>query len=191
MSHESVLEHERSKYEKAWALPDYKGKSPGRTYVEIFEDMVNPQPGDCLIDLGCGEGEGGKALTERFGVNVTYLDFVKVEGVPDPFIEQTLWAPLPSRNPPWKYGYCCDVMEHIPPEFTMLTVRCIMDACETVFFSISFIPDRFGKHIGETLHVTIMPFIWWRDQLSEMGELIEARDLLGEGVYLVTRRRRE
>ncbi len=188
MSHVSVLEHERSKYEKAWSMPGYLKTSPGASNVEMFKDMVDPQPGDSVIDLGCGAGAGGKALTERFDLNVTYCDFVKVDGVPDPFIEQTLWAPLPTRNPPWKYGYCCDVMEHIPPEYTMLVVRNIMDACETAFFSISFMPDNFGKFVGEPLHLTIMAYSWWRDQLAQMGELVEARDVLGEGVFLVKRR---
>ncbi len=189
MSHESVLEHERAKYEQAWAIPRYSDNSPGENYAEMFEDMVYPQPGDSLIDLGCGAGAGGKMLTKRLGLNVTYLDLFRVDGVPEPFIEQALWAPLPKRNPLWKYGYCCDVMEHIPPEFSMLVIRNIMDACETAFFSIDFTKDNFGKLVGEPLHITLMPYTWWRDQLSEMGELIEARDLLGEGVFLVKRRR--
>ncbi len=189
MNNVPALEHERSKYEKAWSLPDYSNNSPGEVYAEMFEDMASPQPGESLVDLGCGAGAGGKALTERWGLNVTYLDFVKVDGVPEPFIEQALWVPLPKRNPKWKYGYCCDVMEHIPPEYSMLVVRNIMDACETAFFSIDFTKDNYGKFVGEPLHINIMPYTWWRDKLSEMGELVEARDLLGEGVFLVERRR--
>ncbi len=184
-----VLEAERAKYEQVWSMPDYHKIRPGVTHIPMFASIANPQPGESVIDLGCGSGAAGEMLAEEFGLSATYLDFVHVGGVGEPFIEQCLWMPLPSRNPPWKYGYCCDVMEHIPPEYVMLVVRNIMDACESVFFSISFQPDNFGKRLGETLHLTIMPYVWWRDRLAEFGELVEARDMLGEGVFYVRNRR--
>jgi hypothetical protein len=33
-----------------------------------------------------------------------------------------------------------------------------------------------------------MPFVWWRDQLATVGELVEARDLLHAGAFLVRAR---
>ncbi len=184
----TVIEAERAKYEKVWQMPAYhEGKRPGVVHTPMFAEIANPDPGDSVIDLGCGAGTGGDSL-RNLGLSVTYLDLVRVEGVGEPFIEQCLWHPLPSRNPPWKYGYCCDVMEHIPPEYSMLVLRNIMDACESVFFSISFREDMFGKLVGEPLHLTIRPYTWWRDRLAEFGELVEARDLLGEGVFYVRRR---
>ena len=43
----------------------------------------------------------------------------------------------------------------------------------------------FGKEIGEPLHVTVMPFTWWRDRLGEVGEVLDARDLMHGGVFHV------
>lgn len=186
----NTAEHERAKYEQIWAVPAYRKGSPGVVHTPMFASIADPQPGESVIDLGCGAGDGGEQLAEKLGLSVTYLDHVRVAGVPDPFIKQALWDPLPARNPPWKYGYCCDVMEHIPTEYTMLVLRNIMDACESVFFSIYFQNDVFGpKLIGEPLHLTVMPYTWWRDRLAEFGELVEARDLLGEGVFYVRCRR--
>ena len=181
----NTADHERAKYEQVWSLPAYRKGSPGVVHTPMFASIANPKPGESVIDLGCGAGIGGERLARELGLCVTYMDHVHVSGVPEPFIEQCLWHPLPNRNPPWQYGYCCDVMEHIPPEYTMLVLANVIDACESVFFSISFQNDIFGKFVGEPLHLTIMPYVWWRDRLAEFGELVEARDLLGEGVFYV------
>jgi hypothetical protein len=174
---------ERRKYEAVWALPEYLNHSPGEHWADLFAEIAQPEPGHTLIDLGCGNGAAGKALAERCGLRVTYLDLVD-RGL-KPFITQPLWKPLPARNPPWDHGYCCDVMEHIPPEFTMLVVSNILRACALAFFSISFLPDRFGKFVGAPLHLTLQSFSWWRDRLAEFGEVLDARDMLGEGVFYV------
>jgi len=176
----SLSEHEREKYAQAWDIPAYHDHSPGKKYAPLFGRMVAPDGGS-VLDIGCGAGAGGKALEAAYGLSATYLDQVKV-GELDPFIEQPLWKPIPGL---YDYGYCCDVMEHIPTEFTMLCVTNMLRACKQVFFSISFQPDHFGAHIGEPLHLTVKPFAWWRDALREVGTVVDARDLLGEGVFVV------
>ena len=183
----NVLEHERGKYEQVWALPDYAAHSPGEKYADLFMQISGAKSGETVIDLGCGAGAGGKALAER-GLKVGFVDFVRVEGVPSPFFQQPLWRPLPARNPRWDYGYCCDVMEHIPPEFSMLAVHNMLEGCGAVFFSISFTKDYFGRFVGEPLHMNVQLFTWWRDRLATLGDVVEARDLLGEGIFYVRRR---
>jgi hypothetical protein len=37
------------------------------------------------------------------------------------------------------------------------------------------------------LHQTVQPFTWWRDSLKELGTIVEARDLLTDAAFLVTR----
>jgi hypothetical protein len=54
-----------------------------------------------------------------------------------------------------------------------------------VFLSISLMPDQFGKWIGKPLHQSVQTFPEWRDQLAAIGRVIEARDLLHTGIYLV------
>jgi hypothetical protein len=179
-----ILKHEQGKYEQIWDLPAYSDNSPGSKYADMFMQITGAQPKDSVIDLGCGAGAGGRALVEH-KLLVTYLDFVQVPDVPEPFIQQSLWEPISAGT--WKYGFCCDVMEHLPPEFSMLAVHNMLEACDGVFFSIAFAPDYFGRFVGEPLHLNVKPFVWWRDRLAGMGNLIEARDLLGEGVFYVTR----
>ncbi len=180
----AISAHEREKYEQVWSLPAYSENSPGERRAEMFMEITGAKAGESVLDLGCGAGRGGLALAEH-GLNVAYLDFVRVGTELQPFYEQSLWNALPSRNPKWDYGYCCDVMEHIPPEFVMLVVSNALQACRAVFFSISFTPDNFGRFVGEPLHLTVKPYVWWRDRLGELGDVVEARDLLGEGVFYV------
>lgn len=83
-----------------------------------------------------------------------------------------------------------DVLEHVPPEFTMLAVyRLAQVARRGVFLTISHLPDAFGVWVGTPLHLTVQPFAWWRDRLREVGEVVEARDLIGQGVFLLRPRR--
>jgi hypothetical protein len=173
-----IAEQERAKYEMCWADPAYHAYSPGAKWAEMFMEMTKARQ---VIDLGCGAGAGGKRLMELGVEDVSFLDQVYVEGVPEPFIQQPLWEPLPGT---WDYGYCCDVMEHLPKEFTMLAASNMIEQCMSVFFSISFEPDHFG---GGALHLTVENFTWWRDRFREIGTVLEARDMVGEGVFLVER----
>lgn len=179
----SIGAQEQAKYEEIWQIPAYGDTSPGERYASKFEELCEPWPGASVVDLGCGRGDGGRRLEESLELEVSFVDLVKAEGAPGELIQQALWVPLPRR---WNFGYCCDVMEHLPEQFTMLAARNMLDACQHgVFFSIAFFQDSFGSYIHKPLHLTVKPFTWWRDSLREIGEVVEARDLLGEGVFYV------
>jgi hypothetical protein len=195
----SLLRAETEKYEAAWSYPAYAEYSPGLEAVDLFERMVeenstsrgllkeiaygDPPKRGSLIDLGCGSGKAGIELSER-GFDVTLMDLTpkgKV-GTGLSMIVGSLWHPIPGK---YRFGYCCDVMEHIPPEYTMLVISNILRACEYAFFQICLVDDNFGALVGEPLHLTVMPFVWWRDQIKELGDLVESRDLIQNGAYLV------
>lgn len=181
-----LTNQERERYKTVWKLPEYSAISPGETSASLFGQVAKPQPGETLIDFGCGKGAGGQTLQQMYGVDVTYLDIVKVPGVPEPHIQQSLWEPVPLEGKKWNYGYCCDVMEHLPREFTMLAARNMLDVCEKVFFLPSFLPDHYGpKELGEPLHLTVEGFVWWRDRFMELGTLLDGRDLLARGAFYV------
>ena len=100
-----------------------------------------------------------------------------------PLLKTNLWEDWGTEKV-WKVGYCCDVMEHIPPEHVEAVLMRIFAHCDRVFFGISFNPDHFGPAlVGEPLHLTVRPYVWWRDLLADMAVLKESRDLLGEGVF--------
>jgi hypothetical protein len=83
-----------------------------------------------------------------------------------PFIEMDLTAPMPLRE---KYGYCIDVMEHIPTGDVDAVVHNIMASAETVFFQISTVNDKMGSLIGQHLHLTVKPHLWWHRLFWMLG----------------------
>lgn len=179
---------ERRKYRECWSYSQYRHYSPGEQALPVFR-QVNRKKGT-LIDLGCGTGRAGAALAEE-GHEVTLLDFAhnaldfSVEQKKMPFIKANLWSRWKGD---WDIGYCCDVMEHIPPEKTDDALKRITLNCGRVFFSIHFGPDNFGKVVGHPLHLTIQPFVWWRDKLKGYGKLLNARDMIGMGMFFVDAR---
>jgi SAM-dependent methyltransferase len=178
---------ERDKYNDIWSVPDYvRAESPGVLNVERFLKIVKPKPGYSVVDLGCGSGQAGLMLRDA-KLHVTWLDITDAALLPDVprecFIEAPLWQVSGHRD----YGFCVDVMEHIPTEYVMLTLDRIVRVCATSFFSIALRPDVFGQIIGQPLHLTVRDFIWWRDRLAAIGKLVDARDLCGDGLFVCNR----
>jgi len=189
----NVVNRERMLYEEVWGIPGYGDFSPGEQYLPAFLDMLAIQPvvaappRDCtVLDAGCGSGKGALAL-QQAGFTVTCLDITDEGLLPEaerfPFIESPLWEPL---APTHDYVYCTDVLEHIPPQFTMLVVQRLREAATCgVFLSISLVPDQFGVFLGQPLHQTVQPYSWWLENLSTLGEVIESRDLGITGLYFL------
>ena len=180
-------------------MEEYRSVSPGEALVGPFLELTHAKPGESLVDVGCGPGRAGAKFASLL------IDTVLVDGTPDAvdpdvrelvaspdarliFVESCVWADWPRETGTVDYAYCCDVLEHLPTEFTMLTVHRCLEAAPLAFFHVSTEPDQFGASIDETLHLTVQPFAWWRDRLAEVGELIEARDLLASGLFLLRRR---
>lgn len=181
-----MIQQETAKYEKVWAIPEYGNYSPGEEMARAFREIADPKPDSAILDIGCGSGKGALALGDEFD---RYLLDLTPDGlVPEakglPFLRKSIWEPWDDH---WDYGYCADVMEHLPPEFTMLAVKNILDHCDKAFFQICFMPDHFGQKIGEPLHLTVCPFEWWLAHFKEFGTVIEARDLLQNGLFYVSR----
>lgn len=197
MKQTQILERERTLYRDVWAsLEAYGEHAPGEHYLPLFLQMVGDRRGT-VLDAGTGSGKGAVALA-RAGFDVRLCDVTPEGLVPEakglPFYEACLWSSLAdvTRNfGTWgrqraDWVYCTDVLEHIPPQFTMLAIdQMLRVARHGLFLSVSFAPDNFGVWAGVALHQTVQPFTWWRDALREVGELVEARDLVGTGVFLV------
>lgn len=189
----AIAERESDKYREIWSFPEYHHASPGASSVGFFLDLLDHTP-NSVTDFGCGAGAGTKALVEAGVTAVNAVDLVDVaddlpKGVR--FTQSSLWdRNLRSIRTRAEYGYCVDVMEHIPPAFTALTVRNMMDCCEKgLFLGISFRPDNLGVLVGKPLHLTVEGFHWWKDLLSELGEVKYAVDRMVDGAFLVEPRR--
>lgn len=189
---DDLLNTERQKYREAWNLVEYREMSPGERCFVPWLKIVRPMPRAMVTDFGCGTGRASM-LMALAGFQVTPLDFA--DNCLDPeahdvvgrnFIEACLWEKLPIVRS--TYGYCCDVMEHIPPEKVDDVLRNIMDKCYEAFFLINFEVDHFGDDLGTRLHLSIHPFEWWVAKLRQFGKLIDARDLITEGLFRVVPR---
>lgn len=190
-----ILEQERATYEEAWAIADYAAHSPGEKYAPVFADMVQHHhlSGSLVLDAGCGAGKGAQALS-RLGYAVHLCDLTPA-GLSDevkdfPFSEACLWKPLRSQVPyilggDYDFTYCCDVLEHLPESLTMLAIARMLEMSTHLFLTVSTVQDSFGAWVGKSLHQTVKPFTWWRDQLNAVGTVIEGRDLLVSAAFLV------
>lgn len=185
----SLVAQERATYDAIWStVQGYRDHSPGLQNVDRFLEMSGAFSGT-LMDAGCGAGVAGLELARR-GFDVRLCDVTRsgLDGNPLPFTEVCLWHDVASQVGVSDYVYCCDVMEHVPTEYTMLVLSRLWDAtAKGAFFSISLVHDAFGVWVGKPLHQTVRPFTWWRDRLAEFGTVVEARDCLNAGLYWVTR----
>jgi SAM-dependent methyltransferase len=184
---------ERDKYAEIWnEIPEYKLVSPGLQNVDRFLKVMKPSLGETLIDIGCGQGKAGLEF-EKHDLRVWYLDITRAGILPEvnvsKFIEKPIWGDwkYPVSNFKFDYGFSCDVLEHIPPEYTMLCLDRIIKNCRISWLQIALVEDGMGDSIGEKLHMTVRPFDWWLTRLATLGNIIEARDLLEQGLYVVSK----
>jgi hypothetical protein len=166
---------EGSKYRLLWSTAAYRQFSPGEQLVERFCDLTPAN--STVIDFGCGTGRAGMALSKK-GHDVTLVDFAENCRDPGsmklPFEECDLTKPIPLRA---DYGFCTDVMEHIPPKEVELVIRNIMECVQGALFQISTVPDSMGGLIGKPLHLTVRDHQWWRQTFQSLGYLITWQEM--------------
>jgi SAM-dependent methyltransferase len=157
---------EQEKYSLMWMTDDYRVIAPGEHDVAQFLDVVKPD--SSVIDFGCGTGRAAMALHEA-GLSVLCIDFT--DNCRDKacmgleFLQWDLTNPIPA----WaEFGFCTDVMEHIPTADVETVIRNIMASARRVFFKIARYDDLSGPAlIGSPLHLTVQPHEWWLERFSE------------------------
>lgn len=198
----SITTKERDLYSTVWQSVDTYGQySPGEKYLPLFLHMIGdrraPRHGDpayprSVLDAGCGSGKGALAL-QAAGFHVSMSDVTREGLIPEAsgihFHEHVLWRPFYGWETPVQYDfvYCCDVLEHIPPQFTMISVRELLQIAPIVFVAVCNVPDSSGSWVGQALHQTVQPFTWWRDSFREIATVLDARDLHDNSVFLLER----
>ena len=167
---------EAVKYGALWERPEYRAVSPGESLAQLFLSQAHPAPGAEVIDFGCGTGRGGLMLAVLGGMKVAMVDFVRncldadiqemltTQAHALRFVKADLEQPLPIAAP---YGFCCDVMEHIPEMRVGRVLDNILKAAQHVFFSISTTTDRCGTLIGQDLHLTVHDYHWWLQKFNQ------------------------
>lgn len=188
---------EALKYFKLWENhPSYRMTAPGEDLATVFLQHARPKPGASVIDFGCGTGRGALMLALLGHMHVTMLDFAG--NCLDPeirlmltsqkhamrFLHHDLEEKIPLVA---EYGFCTDVMEHIPPAKVEGVLGHILMAAQHCFFSIATGPDNCGGLIGETLHLTQKPYAWWLKKFTDLDCAIHwSHDGGGECLFYVT-----
>lgn len=176
-----VINPERTKYQRMWEHDIYRQISPGEQIAHIFLAQAKPRRGDHVIDFGCGTGRGAMMLAILGGLKVTMVDFATNAldtEVANALLTQSHMLSFKSEDlereisVKARYGYCCDVMEHIPTHRVDRVLKNVLAAAQHVFFQISLVEDNCGAVINEKLHVTIQPYEWWKTAIREAGGFI-------------------
>jgi len=158
---------EQQKYQLMWQFDVYREASPGECIADFF--VTSFFPDGLVIDYGCGTGRASLRMVDR-GVDVLLMDFADncrdEEALSLPFVQWDLTKKIPTSSP---YGFCSDVMEHIPTGDVADVLCNILNASEQVFFQISTVPDEMGEAIDATLHLTVKPHIWWKQLFEALG----------------------
>lgn len=168
---------EQAKYETMWAHAEYRAHAPGEGAASLFLGVARPRPGSTVIDFGAGTGRGALMLALLGNVRVEMVDFASncldedvrnaltTQAHALAFTQADLTQPIALRA---RYGFCTDVMEHIPTEDVDRVLRNILQSAQHVYFQISCVDDSCGKLIGETLHHTVRPPSWWLTKFHEL-----------------------
>ena len=169
---------EIEKYTKMWDRPEYRITAPGTIYVDEFVHLARPVTGDTIVDFGCGTGRAGLELSKH--ADTLMLDFAP--NALDQHVREALGDSLRfvqhDLMKPWDglagiYGFCTDVMEHIPPQDVDTVLTNILSAAIKVYFNISTMHDHWGIVVGEPLHMTVQPPDWWKAKLESLGFRID------------------
>jgi SAM-dependent methyltransferase len=166
-----LVADERRKYAKMWSKPQYRINSPGLNVAPAAAEWLWMEPGGSVIDYGCGEG---KAL-DWFNANGYHATGVDIISLRPDVIEVCLWS-LPETLSPSDYGFCADVMEHMPPERVDDVLAGIRARTrKAAFFSVANSECTVGKRHGETLHLTRQPVEWWAGKVRQYWPRVEVR----------------
>lgn len=172
---------EKEIYRQMWERAEYRSYAPGEQCVQEFLNQAKPRPNSTLLDLGCGTGRAGLLLALIGGLNVTLLDFadncldedirpmLATQSHALRFVEADLTQPITEVA---QYGFCADVLEHIPPDAVDRVLDNCLKACQHCFFQISTQPDAMGALIGHPLHLTVQPYSWWLRRFAERDCII-------------------
>lgn len=182
---------ERDKYRTLWRTELYRENSPGEALVSWAIGMFRDRgllPGDLIVDYGCGTGRAGLRMQEA-GYEPFLVDFADnardEEALALPFLEWDLALPCPVSS---KWGFCCDMLEHIPERQLGPVVRNIMASAEVVFFQVATRPDDFGALVGMKLHLMVRPAAWWISYMGGMGYTVLWDEAQDGAVQMLVRR---
>lgn len=176
---------EREKYLRTWQDEGYRVRSPGLRHLAAALKWMAPTHGATITDWGSGSGQASDAMVDQ-GFDVRMIDIAAnaYRGKNGPVIESCLWE-LPDDMGATDYGFCADVLEHIPPERVDLVLDGIAKRTRTAcYFQIAlFRHDTFAG----PLHLSVFPVEWWRSRILQHFGSAEFRVIGSKHVLAVAR----
>jgi SAM-dependent methyltransferase len=109
---------ERAKYEQMWAFAAYRDDHATAHAVTALQ-MFGGAAGDSVLDIGAGAGYASAHLLNA-GLRVLAIDIASNAMA---LLVGNLWDLPPCVIADW--GFCCDVMEHIPSDRIEAVLRFI------------------------------------------------------------------
>lgn len=182
-----TTDSERAKYQSVWTLDQYRKVSPGLRHLGDALAWMQPEPGASITDWGSGSGQASDAMVAQgFAVRMVDIAANAYRGPHGPVVEACLWE-LPADLGPTDYGFCADVMEHLPPErvdevFDQIAARTRV-AC---YFQIALFHDRTFRHAGP-LHLSVFPQPWWEERILRAFGSAEFRSIGNKHCLAVAR----
>jgi 2-polyprenyl-3-methyl-5-hydroxy-6-metoxy-1,4-benzoquinol methylase len=163
----TIEETERAKYKRVWQEDTYRQVCHSKVLWDEHRDCFPVDFGSAL-DIGCGLGlmisqwrADGKIA---YGIDIA--DNCLDDRNNSVFVSfRPLWV-MKDWALPFDVGVCADVMEHIPRDKVVRSLRRIAACCKHVVFKIDHASNSF---IGETLHLTIEPVEWWIAQMNSIA----------------------
>jgi hypothetical protein len=172
----NLTEQERAKYRATWENKQYRVVSPGLRHVDSALEWMRPEAGASITDWGCGTGKAAQAMFEK-GYDLRLVDIAGNAYVGAlPFVETCLWE-LPEDMPATDYGFCADVMEHIPTEHVDSVLAGIAKRTRRkCYFQIALFHDSHFTDAGP-LHLSVFPGEWWQDRIEQQFKRVEYRKI--------------
>jgi hypothetical protein len=159
---------EVEKYTKLWDLPQGYGNNWDHPYWKEIGEFVREQMGfngyESILDVGGGNGGMRKFFP---AAGYTTLDIAPNSGA-DIIADISEYDLGPEDAGSYDWVVAIDMLEHLPTDRVHDALRNINNLvrCGAVFL-ISTRPDRGGKKIGATLHMTVREPGWWVNQLAD------------------------
>ena len=169
MSELLFRDSERVKYERVWDDSRYRTQTDGLPAVFRAFRGMGCKPGETLIDWGCGTGRAAKLFADK-GLQVTCFDIAANamdSSIELPFVQGCLWEPPDGLEA--DYGFCADVLEHIPPDYIEASLSTIYWRSKiAAFIQVDTVRDISGALMEppEVLHLCVRKKKWWQDQLE-------------------------
>lgn len=181
---------EREKYEAIYRCEDYRrGPFPGVQYGLIFLVRYLSDY-HSMIDFGCGSGDAA-VLFAMLRYDVFLVDIAEncLNQEARDSLEHRFWVSplhkLPPDLPHVDWGYCTDVMEHLPLEWVEPSLAAMKSKTDRIFFSIRGEPDGGGVLIGRELHLTVQPVDWWAGEIRKHWRKVEVLRDTGKSFVIV------